>query len=514
MSSHNKKKERLEKLPLQKTIVVAMGVLSFFVIMEIALRAGGFAFSWLQEYRNTRALREKGSVYRIMCLGDSTTALGGKDSYPLQLERILDEKKGRAAFSVVNKGAILVDTTHILEHLEENIAKYDPDLVTLMAGTNDRYAPYLGAIPWNSRFPFAKLRTCKFLMLVARNLLDKTRQASLPASGQADAGDAPIEYQLKQRLDGNPGEGSLYHELGRFYQDRGRYAEAKNIFKKALDLDPRDANAYFAMGVICMDEAQYGQAEDMFRRVIQLSPRSFMAYMEMAFVYKAQKKFGAAESIIKEGMARDQGKNTWAYSELGFIYKAQGKYVEAEKMLNISTELLPQYFWAYAELVDCYKIQGRYQEAAKVLTRAIQANPEDDKAVAEMGRLYQAMGKREYAAEYLDKASRLRSSRYAALTGYNFRAIKRILDRKRIRLVCVQYPMRSVKPLRDIYRDEPGVIFVDNENTFKEAVRKSRFDRYFVDMFAGDFGHCSPEGNRLLAENIADAIWRELRILR
>jgi len=29
-------------------------------------------------------------------------------------------------------------------------------------------------------------------------------------------------------------------------------------------------------------------------------------------------------------------------------------------------------------------------------------------------------------------------------------------------------------------------------------------------MFGGDFGHCTPKGNRLLATNIADVILKEV----
>ena len=44
---------------------------------------------------------------------------------------------------------------------------------------------------------------------------------------------------------------------------------------------------------------------------------------------------------------------------------------------------------------------------------------------------------------------------------------------------------------------------------FKDALRKASYREYFNDMFAGDFGHCTPKGNRLLAENIAKVILKE-----
>jgi Flp pilus assembly protein TadD len=255
-----------------------------------------------------------------------------------------------------------------------------------------------------------------------------------------------------------------------------------------------------------MDQSRYAQAEDMFKKAIQINPKYDKAYQQLAFTYKAQAKYDEALRIMKDGMNLDPQKNVWVYSELGFCYKAQGRYDEAEEMLNKSIELMPEYFWAYAELVDCYRSRGKYIQAEEILKKAIRANPEDDKAYAELGRLYKEMRMQKYSEEYLKKADISRSRRYNAQIKYNYRTIKRILDGKKIQMVCMQYPMRSIKPLRDIFRDEEGVIFVDNEKSFRDAVKLSGFNRYFVDMFAGDFGHCSAQGNRLIAENIAKAI--------
>ena len=89
--------------------------------------------------------------------------------------------------------------------------------------------------------------------------------------------------------------------------------------------------------------------------------------------------------------------------------------------------------------------------------------------------------------------------------------IKEILTKKGIKLVCVQYPMRSIEPLKKIFiGDEEGIIFVDNEKIFRDAVKKEGNTAYFKDMFSGDFGHCTYKGNKLLAENIANTILKEV----
>jgi hypothetical protein len=54
------------------------------------------------------------------------------------------------------------------------------------------------------------------------------------------------------------------------------------------------------------------------------------------------------------------------------------------------------------------------------------------------------------------------------------------------------------------------VLFVDNEAVFKNAICNAGYNTYFIDMFGGDFGHCTSLGNRLLAENIAGVILKEV----
>ncbi|MDO8603001.1 MAG: hypothetical protein Q7O04_04035 [Candidatus Omnitrophota bacterium] len=106
--------------------------------------------------------------------------------------------------------------------------------------------------------------------------------------------------------------------------------------------------------------------------------------------------------------------------------------------------------------------------------------------------------------------NRLRSDCYSRVTVPNYQRLRNILDRKGIKLVCVQYPMRNIKPLKEIFNSDKNIIFVDNEKIFKEALKKGNYKEYFIDMFFGDFGHCTSKGNRLLAEDIANEILKWL----
>jgi hypothetical protein len=73
----------------------------------------------------------------------------------------------------------------------------------------------------------------------------------------------------------------------------------------------------------------------------------------------------------------------------------------------------------------------------------------------------------------------------------------------------MQYPVRSIEPLKILLKNEDyynKIIFISNEENFKEALKKYKTEDIFQDMFKGTFGHCTDLGNTLIAENVAENI--------
>ncbi len=87
----------------QKIALIVFGLFLCVFTLEIGLRIGGSVFLSLKERQNKVAVNKENNEYRIMCLGESTTALGGENSYPSQLENILNNKKLKIRFKVINK---------------------------------------------------------------------------------------------------------------------------------------------------------------------------------------------------------------------------------------------------------------------------------------------------------------------------------------------------------------------------------------------------------------------------
>jgi len=419
----------------QKITLIISGLVLCIVLLELGLRIEGFVFLRLQEHKNIISIRQKGT-YRIMCLGESTTAMGGKDSYPHQLEEILNQRDIGIKFSVINKGIPAINTTAIVSQLEANLSKYNPDMVITMMGINDkRNNLAYKDIDAKEITPFFKsLRICKLVKLLRLHIINKAQELGIYKSKEKKEDISARTNDLKQPIN---------------FKEQDKIV--KNI--KAIEINPENDSAYFRLGLCYRNQGKLDKAKEMFRKATEINPENYWAYFRLGQCWDDQGKYGEAEKMFKEAIDINP-KNDEAY---------------------ITVELYPKNHRLHGLLAYCYKKQG----------------------------------KEKLAEECLRKTNKLRLEYYNPITRHNYQRLKEILTKREIKLVCVQYPVRNVEPLKKIFNNKEGIIFVDNEEMFKKALRQASFDEYFSDMFGGDFGHCTAKGNRLLAENIANVILKE-----
>lgn len=399
-----------------KLLLIAAGILAAFLLLEAALRLAGFGFSFFQEYKNKKNIKDSGG-YRILCIGDSLTALGGKNSYPAQLQEILNQKFPDLKCSIINKGWVGAKSQETTSKLSQYADIYKPDMIIAMTGIND--------IQHRGRFGFKRrivslrdLRICKLCSM--------------------------LKLRISDKITGIAWHGSIrdYILLAWFYSDHKRFQEAEQVFKKCIKIYPLES----------------------------------LPYMHMATFYKEQGRFKEADEVLRK--VKDLDKNI----SLTYIY-----------------------------LVSFDRDGKRLEETESLLKKKISDQPLNDKLYGGLALCYEYMGLYDKAEEYFMKANELRLMHQNPVTRRNYRKIAQIAKKNRARFVCVQYPMRSIDSLMNIFIDKEGVVFISNESAFRKAVRDSGYDEYFVDAFGGDFGHCTAKGNRLLAENIAEAVSTSLK---
>lgn len=431
---------RQSTTPKQKILLVTLGLFLTFVMVEGGMRITGWAISTVQQQRNIQKARARGT-YRILCLGESTTAMGGDQSYPAQLEKILNARNVGIKFTVFNAGKIATTTSRILSELENNLDHFVPDMVITMMGINDdRHDVVQNRQSRTSRLT-SLLNGLKVYKLFNHFWLHSSaRYKDFLESDEVDGeggntDDVPMSVELSDTLE----------EAGQWLDDL-QFGKAEQLLLKVQKIDSANMAVQAMWGDLHFQKKEYTKAEKYLARAVELDPD-----------LKYQVTIDACRQLIR-------------------VYLSQKKYVIIEQLFVQAQHLLIK----DAELLR------------------LQAN------------FYRDKGKHARADTLLDQAEVLEFRQIGKLTIDNYRALKETVIAKGLKLVCVQYPLRNTRNLMNTFHSLDGIVFVDNNRIFKNELKSRPYSELFSDYFAGDFGHTTPYGNKVLAENIADVIIGEV----
>lgn len=439
----------------QKISLILFGLFISIILLELGLRICGFIIISIREYDNYLGGKKKG-VYRIMCLGESTTQGDAKSSWPSQLEKILNDKAAGIKISVINNGWSGVNTTYILNKLQADLDKYNPDMLIVMMGINDNGAHMPSG--WHNNSFINSFRTYKLSRLISTHFLAKY-QKNFNVSTPNKVGNMIDEIYILGTMD-NLSEQSML---------------------KAIEMNPKNTMAYLALARLYAERNHhFNLAEDFLLKALEFNPKNDCVYTALGYILMVQDKLYQAEQFLLNAVEINP-KNDLAYSILGWFYIQTGDSNLAEKSLRKAKELN----YSASKLYDLLPVFCRDKNKFKTIRKF-----------------------------YYEKGFNLRLFYYNSATRQNYRKLKDAAAQRGIRLVCVQYPMRKLAPLKNIFDSTEGIIFVDNEMLFKNALKNAKYEDYFTDTFAGDFGHCTLKGDILLAKNIAQAILKEAHFAR
>jgi tetratricopeptide (TPR) repeat protein len=234
--------------------------LSCVVISIVIISFGGVAIPEDDSAAYARA------DFRILCLGDSMTAKGGDQSYPSQLERILNEKGKGGRVHVINGGQAETTVSDIAAALPGQIKQYSPDMIVVMTGINEGprpagYSPFT-RLGWSYKEKGDRLAAIgsfrKAIILDPRGYREHTEFAIF----YLKSGDfKEAEALLRQAIAINAQEDEAYIVLGWCYLGQNMFAEAETAFKKAAALNPRNPNILAALAVLCEQKGDHDCAQ-------------------------------------------------------------------------------------------------------------------------------------------------------------------------------------------------------------------------------------------------------------
>lgn len=441
----------LKKL-LKSLLGIFVGIFIILVLIEIVLRVFGWWEANKFNFYKPTVKNENEMV--ILALGDSMTALGGKNSYPAQLERILNSSNLSVKIRVVNKGLVRSNSSDIVFNMQDNIAKYNPDIVIVMTGINDS-----GNVLYENQAGISKgsfinnLKHMKLFKLVFYIIDSK--------------------YKKNNKWDFISIRDSILLKIGEVCAKKGDRQIGLNIFKKVIEMNPKNDDAYRLLGSNGYWTYSLDQRRGFCQKAISLNPEKDDNYFCIAEIYFYQKKFQEQIKVYKDRLKKRPESSSIIF-EIAKYYYRESIYKEAERYLKLGIEKK-----------DNQAIKNKMLEMLKSI-------------YVKEGRLEEIS----LLNDGILKASKR--------TDININEIYKIVTEKNIPLVLIQYPLRDVNDLKVFLRDSKDAYFVDNNESFEKAVEQYGFDEVFVDAFAGDFGHGSALGNKIIAENVAKVILKEV----
>lgn len=484
-----------------RLLALLFGTVIGLLLLETGLRIGGTLRARLRNTVQQQAMDFRGrNNLLVLCLGESTTA----GQYPAMLEEELNNANSNPRFTVIDAGRAGISSGDIVRAAPELISKFRPDIVTIMMGCNDGDAAYERS--------FALMRKIKVFAL-ARMLWWRLSAATCFRQGQkTQTSDRTIE------------------EYAQSTRDFDRLCACDTVYLLAEEFIPDDNPE--------KESLKLKQTEDFFRQRIKNGPRPETDRLTLAFLYyyygrhaKACKELETLQaagplnctgwlvrasslaaladkdgSLHAVSQAVAKGPETWwDFEELADELTLSGDYTAAEGILHKAIKIFPDHFFYYTQLATLSLLKNDYQSARNYSQKAASLAPDDNRAWKKLA-----------------LASLLASERYAdgptindfplPKTAANYKRLVSLLQNSGAVPVCVQYPMRSLLPLQAALAGHPGLLFVDNSHDFLKEVQKLGFGAIFKDAFAGDFGHCTQRGNRIIAQNIAREILKHITV--
>lgn len=252
------------KLIRNKICISIFSFIFFLILLEIILRIMGYIYFSKQVSSDgifSRFKKEKG-MYNILCLGDSFTFGGGvdaKDTYPSQLQRILDSNYAHKSIKVINGGYCEINSAQVLQRLPKNIRYYNPDAVILLVGASSRFN-FIGFNKEKTIYSKLKdaiynLRVYKMLKIVILNLKVRFLLRGLKRDVDREPSEVLDNRALLNAI--NPNR-HIFEDITDTNQDLvaylnqiGENEKASELFERSLSVDPNSDLFLHQISQIC-----------------------------------------------------------------------------------------------------------------------------------------------------------------------------------------------------------------------------------------------------------------------
>ncbi len=325
-----------------RAIAFFAGIIICILAIECALRIVGAIYAH-------RSVTDQGtrnpSQYTILCVGDSVTfGIGAPrtQSYPAQLERLLNAEESKRTYAVINRGRPGQNTAQLLETLEGDIREVEPDIVTVLTGGANQ-ANYYGYrkheeegkfLPW-MHDQLYRIRLYKLVKLLCLNIRSITqhkgpnKHESIQALELDEETRDLSEESIATALE--TGNNKIYCAIGRSYMEKGDHDQALQFLLFGIQANVSNLACYSSIGDIFRERGQYDVALTWYQKGISIDPTFFHNYMGMGLLNIGQRQYEQALSWFKKALEVSQSDtlDPYCYQWITHVFHSLCRYREA-----------------------------------------------------------------------------------------------------------------------------------------------------------------------------------------
>ena len=507
---------------VQKIFLIVFGIFISIIILEACLFIGSKVYLSAQNAENIYSQKKHDSAnntYVILALGESTTAelYNGQSSWPRVLEKNLKSKKTNYEYIVIQEAIPSTDTREILYRLNGNLEQYSPDMVITMMGINDEDINLDHFNKNEQKKSFGEIfRSYKLFKFIIQSVSNQFKKP-LTVDEHLELADMYLtqeQYDQAKRefrniILKNPDNIKARIGLARSHLNNGEYDLAQQILEEIQQQFPKDFNSYLYLAKLNQEKKKYEIAEKYYKLAIEVDPNSDVIYSKFGLFYGDINKYDDAIKMLRKSTQINPKKEE-SYQELGVILSQSFEYKAAELIFRKVIEINPYNEDAYAWLAWVYINLNEPQKAQIILDKGIELNPNSDIILGSKALIYEETGDSLMAKKLFNDANNKRIQFNESITSRNYLELNEILRKNNVEHVVMQYPMRSIDSLKVLFKEIDSVFFIENEESFMKTVKEEGVDEVFIDLFGGDFGHCTFKGNQLIAQNVAHLIITEI----
>ena len=393
---------------------------------------------------------------RVICIGESTTEGG----YPQLLQEKLN-KKFPNQYTVYNLGESAVTSSYFKNNIDSILEKYRPNIVISMLGINDTFELSVSKTK-PSRSLLENLYTYRlltYLQDIFNHNSKRQRGLNLINIGKVNSG---VDLLLSS-----------------FNRDPSSLTNKNLLFlAEYLNQESRD----FKNSVKVYDYFLENRSNEDSIRIERLWP---------LFELNNEKR------ITEEVSYFESFDNKW-YPTLGNIYFLAKN--DTDKALHYfkNSDFLATQGDQFSSYLNLLTKLGKHKIAEHLILNSKTKGLRNNHSLMVLKQINHRNKQ--------DKLARLiKESERESLKNYTITNTKYIIRKSlqsNAKVFIMQYPMRQISYISEIYGDSKSLKYIDNEQSFKKAVSSKGFEAIFSDSFAGDFGHMTKAGHDILTDNI------------